>query len=147
MKVFFFLVLAAIQGTFASQNKLLPFNERADDDFPTHPDKSCVGALNFHGKSFNLFVTGDFRAPSSDIQGKVAVGGDMYVKAYTIGSEELSDYFQDQCFVRGTCHWETGYIVGNLLCSEFDISDSFYNTVTLTTPSKFKNYSDNRVSA
>ena len=37
--------------------------------------------------SYNAFILSDFTAPSSDVEGRTAVGGDMTVEHYTVGAE------------------------------------------------------------
>lgn len=59
------------------------------------------------------------------------------MRAYTIGDQDVDNYHNDRCWVRGTCKWETGYIVGNLVCGKFSVLPSFNITVNQDTPSNF----------
>jgi len=69
--------------------------------------------FQFKGESFATLVFEDFTAPSSNIDGRLAVGRNLDVSAYSIGSDKYLAV--DTVVVGHDAKWETGNLKGNIV--------------------------------
>jgi len=66
---------------------------------------------------YDLFVLNDMQARRSDVEGKMAVGGDLILEDYAVGSQLTDqDNFKDTLIVGGNIHFHRGRVYhGNVV--------------------------------
>lgn len=88
-------------GIWTISSALAANNSEALEITATVDVEDCVTETFDLGpaKGFNLFVWRDFKAPSSDIEGKVAVGRDAELSNYSIADKLNSGYANQDVFI------------------------------------------------
>lgn len=93
-------------GASPGSNLSQKFSDRATLDW------SRCEAVSFNGlKDLNVFVTGNFTAPSSDVQGRLAVGGNAFIMNYSVGDQLPADENRDDLIVNGNLDFRSGAVM------------------------------------
>ena len=70
----------------------------------------CYEAALSDAWDFNVFVLGDFTAPSADTEGRLAVGGNAYISNYSVGESLDVDATRTDLIVAGNLEFPSGAI-------------------------------------
>ena len=60
---------------------------------------------------FNVFVLGDMNAPSSEVEGRLAVGGNAYIANYSVGGVLTPDATRNDLIVAGNLQFPNGAVL------------------------------------
>ncbi len=71
----------------------------------------CWEAALAEAWDFNVFVLGDYTAPSADVEGRLAVGGNAYISNYSIGDKLDFDALRKDLIVAGNLNFPSGAVL------------------------------------
>jgi choice-of-anchor A domain-containing protein len=101
---------------------------------------SCNTQLLDLSKDFNVLVFGDFQAPSSDVQGRIAAGHDISVSNYSVGDSLPKDANRFDMIAGHDIHFDSGSVANGGIAygnEYYHGAASVFGNIVKTSPFSF----------